>query len=143
MLSTLHTNSAAETLTRLANLGISPFDIASSVILLVAQRLVRQLCGFCKKPYLVNLEGGSAEQLYKAGNCSHCIDGYQNRLGLFEVIPLSSSMVERIAEGASTLEIAKLAQAQGQLTLFQSGLEKAKQGLTSFEEIKRVALNVS
>ncbi len=87
VLSTLHTNSAVETLARLTNLGISSFNIATSFSLLVAQRLVRKLCDFCKIPYLMQLNDNSTWRIYKAGSCSHCIDGYRNRLSLFEIIP--------------------------------------------------------
>lgn len=121
VLSTLHANSAAETLDRLINIGIPAFNIANSAILLVAQRLVRRICAHCK-----------------AQGCEHCSNGFRGRLGLFEIIPLVKKMKQAIMAGANSLEIQNLAQTEGLLTIYQSGLEKVAQGLTTLAEVNRV-----
>lgn len=148
VLSTLHTNSAAETLTRLVNLGIPAFNIAHSAILLVAQRLARRLCEYCKirpndlpQQHLkaLGFSGSEALNLYQARGCQHCTNGYRGRLGLFELLPLSKKISEQIINGANSFEIQKLAQVEGMMTIYQSGLEKVKQGLTTLEELNRVA----
>jgi type IV pilus assembly protein PilB len=151
VLSTLHTNSAAETLTRLGNLGIEAFNIASSVTLLIAQRLARRLCEHCKTirddlslQELIK-RGFSEEDLktlkiYKAVGCSQCTKGYHGRLGLFELMPISKTMAELIVSGANSFEILSLAEAEGMISIYQSGLEKIKQGLTTFEDLDRVTL---
>ncbi|WP_133134892.1 type IV-A pilus assembly ATPase PilB [Legionella nautarum] len=148
VLSTLHTNSAAETLTRLVNIGIPAFNIANSAILLVAQRLARRLCEYCKirrndlsQQHLktIGFCGSEALNLYQAKGCQYCTNGFRGRLGLFELLPLSKKISEQIMNGASSLEIQRLAQAEGMITIYQSGLEKVKQGLTTLEELNRVA----
>lgn len=152
VLSTLHTNSAADTLTRLANLGIPSFNIANSVSLLVAQRLARRLCDHCKiirkdlpAGSLVELGFNTEEldsiKLYKAQGCTYCTKGYCGRLGLFEVMPISKMLGQLIMSGGNSLDILKQAQLEGMLTLYQSGLEKIRQGLTTLEEINRVTVD--
>lgn len=149
VLSTLHTNSAAETLTRFKSLGIHVFDLANSVNLLVAQRLARRLCDHCKAirndlPPQTLVKLGFCEkelaslQLYKAGNCKFCTHGYRGRLGLFEIMPISKQIRQLIMSGENSMEILKQAQAEGMLNLYQTGLEKIKQGITTLEEIMRV-----
>jgi type IV pilus assembly protein PilB len=133
VLSTLHTNSAVETLTRLRNLGIPSYNLASSLSLLVAQRLARKLCEHCKIP-----SNGSS---YKAQGCALCNGGYQGRLGLFEIMPLSKNTEQLIMGEADSLEILRHSQQEGMLTLYQSALEKIEQGLTSYEEVQRIVVS--
>lgn len=151
VLSTLHTNSAAETLTRLVNMGIPSFNIASSVNLLVAQRLVRKLCMHCKVPRdditaksMMELGFSSDDvesiTLYKALGCAQCSKGYKGRVGLFEVLPMSKKIGQIIMDGGNSLDILHQAQTEGMLTIYQSGLEKMKQGVTSIEEVNRVTV---
>ncbi|WP_028387810.1 type IV-A pilus assembly ATPase PilB [Legionella fairfieldensis] len=152
VLSTLHTNSAAETLTRLHNLGIPLFNIAHSVSLLIAQRLARRLCDVCKKlqknpPQQHLMELGYTKNevktsfLYQAQGCDQCTNGYKGRIGLFEVLPVSKTISQLIISGVNSPAIHEQAQKEGMLTLWQSGLEKVKQGLTTLEEINRVLIN--
>ena len=152
VLSTLHTNSAAETLNRLMNMGVPTFNIASSVTLIIAQRLARKLCDYCKvlrddfsKPGLLGIGFSETDlegiQLYKAGGCPKCTNGYRGRIGLFEVLPMSKPLGELIMAGGNSLEILKTAQAEGMITIYQSGLEKVKQGTTTIEEINRVTVD--
>ncbi len=141
VLSTLHTNSAAETLTRLVNMGIPAFNIASSVTLIIAQRLARKLCEYCKiirEDVIANFEEIKS---YKAVGCPHCTKGYRGRIGLFEVLPMTKSLGELIMSGANSLDILKMAQATGMTSIYQSGLEKIKQGITTIEEINRVTVD--
>lgn len=152
VLSTLHTNSAAETLTRLLNMGIPSFQIASSINLIIAQRLVRKLCQHCKAVRdditLQNLQdpGLSATtehsvSLYKASSCALCTNGYHGRIGLFEVLPMSGTIARLIMSGASAMTLLKQAQTEGMLTIWQSGLDKIKQGITTIEEINRATMD--
>jgi type IV pilus assembly protein PilB len=152
VLSTLHTNSAAETLNRLVNMGIPTFNIASSVTIIIAQRLARKLCDQCKAvrddltPQGL-LELGFSEQdipglkIYKAVGCSQCTSGYRGRVGLYEVLPMTKPLGQMIMNGANSLEILKVAQSEGMLTIYQSGLQKIKQGITSLEEVNRVTVD--
>ena len=146
VLSTLHTNDAPASLIRLANMGVPGFNIASSVILITAQRLARRLCG-CKAavhiPEHALLEAGyspldldgSWTALGPVG-CERCKDsGYRGRVGLFQVLPISDEMNRLIMQGANTIEIAELAAREGVKTLRQAGLLKVKQGVTSLEEV--------
>ncbi len=149
VLSTLHTNSAAETLTRLINMGIPSFNIASSVSLLIAQRLVRKLCEHCKTTRTDFTEaslkelGFSADEartitLYKPKGCSACTQGFKGRMGLFEVLPVSKAIGQIIMSGGNALDILNQAQSEGMLTIYQSGLQKIKEGTTTVEEVNRV-----
>src|SRR5215471_3276709 len=150
VLSTLHTNDAPATLMRLANMGVAPFNIASSVILITAQRLARKLCSNCKKPEDIPPEalvgaGFSEEdidgswQAYGPTGCSECRNtGYKGRLGIYEVMPISDEMRQLIMRSGTSLDIAEQAQKEGIRNLRQSGLLKVKQGVTSLEEIEAV-----
>lgn len=148
VLSTLHTNSAPETLTRLLNMGVPAYNVASSVSLIIAQRLARRLCNHCKKPELLPeaelmRQGFTAEQLptmklFKPVGCEYCTGGYKGRVGIYEVMPISTLIAEKIMAGENSLEIAKQAQREGINNLRQSGLAKAAAGLTSLAEINRV-----
>lgn len=152
VLSTLHTNSAAESLNRLVNMGIPTFNIASSVTIIIAQRLARKLCEHCKVirddfTHLGLIELGFNNaflpdiKLYKAVGCDQCTNGYRGRVGLFEVLPMTKALGQLIMSGGNSLDILKIAQTNGMLTIYQSGLEQVKLGITSIEEINRVTVD--
>ena len=150
VLSTLHTNDAPTTLTRLLNMGVAPFNVASSVILITAQRLGRKLCTHCKRPEDIPpealLRAGFSEedldgswQAFAAVGCDHCGGtGYKGRVGIYEVMTISDEMRTLIMRSGNALEIADLAQREGIRNLRQSGLLKVKAGLMSLEEIEAV-----
>lgn len=152
VLSTLHTNSAAETLNRLVNMGIPTFNIASSVTIIIAQRLIRKLCEHCKvqRDDFTNqglLELGFKEsdlegiKLYSAVGCNQCTNGYRGRLGIYEVLSMNKEIGQLIMSGGNSMDILKLAQANGMLTIYESGLAKVKQGITTIEEVNRVTVD--
>jgi type IV pilus assembly protein PilB len=146
VLSTLHTNDAPATLVRLGNMGVAPFNVASSVILITAQRLARKLCT-CKQPAdlpkQAYLSAGFAEPdldgswvPYKAVGCERCKgSGYKGRVGIYQVMPITESMQDMILKQATALDISREAQRNGVRDLRQSGLWKVKQGITSLEEV--------
>ncbi|SEA51261.1 type IV-A pilus assembly ATPase PilB [Marinobacterium iners] len=150
VLSTLHTNSAPETLTRLRNMGVPAFNIATSVSLIIAQRLGRRLCESCKVP--VHLpeaalleQGFNAEdipglQLYDANpeGCSRCNRGYKGRVGIYEMLSMSGEVAECIMDNGNSIDILRVAKQQGFKTLRESGLLKVASGVTSLEEVNRV-----
>jgi type IV pilus assembly protein PilB len=149
VMSTLHTNDAPTTLTRMRNMGIAPFNIASSVILITAQRLARRLCGQCKKPMDIPYEtlidaGFKEEQVdgtwtpYHPVGCSACNNGYKGRVGIYQVMPIGEDMQRIILADGSALEIAEQARKEGVRSLRESGLSKVKLGLTSLEEVLAV-----
>lgn len=148
VLSTLHTNSAAETLMRMINMGVPAFNLATSVILIIAQRLARRLCAHCKKtailPKASLLEVGFLEAeidslvIYEPVGCEKCTQGYKGRVGIYEVLPISEQTAKIIMSGGSAIDIAAQAQAEGLLNLRQSGLQKIKEGVTSISEVMRV-----
>ncbi|GAA0841557.1 type IV-A pilus assembly ATPase PilB [Marinobacter szutsaonensis] len=149
VLSTLHTNSAAETLTRMMNMGVPAFNIATSVSLIIAQRLGRRLCNGCKQPAdvpqdVLLKEGFTQEQidtgftLYRPKGCDKCNGGYKGRVGIYEVVKVTEELANMIMEEASSIQIAKQAQAEGFQNLRQSALLKVIQGVTSLEEANRV-----
>ncbi len=149
VLSTLHTNDAPTTLTRMMNMGIPTFNIAASVILITAQRLARRLCPTCKAPLDVPrkalLEAGfKSEDLdgswtpYKPIGCSACNNGYKGRVGIYQVMPISEEIQRIILRGGSALDIAQQAGKEGVRTLRESGLLKVRQGMTSLEEVLSV-----
>ncbi len=139
VLSTLHTNDAPTTLTRLRNMGIAPFNIASSVILITAQRLARRLCPHCKQP--TDLPRQSLEDLdgswtpFRAVGCAHCNQGYKGRVGLYQVMPVTEAIQQIILRDGNALEIARQCEREGVRSLRQSGLHKVRQGVTSLEEV--------
>ena len=146
VLSTLHTNDAPTTLTRMRNMGIAPFNIASSVILITAQRLARRLCPNCKKPADIPretlLEAGFKEEdvdgswtPYRPVGCAMCTNGYKGRLGIYQVMPITEEIQRIILRDGSALEIAAQSQSEGVNSLRQSGLYKVKLGTTSLEEV--------
>ncbi len=148
VLSTLHTNSAPETLTRLANMGVPSFSIATSVTLIIAQRLGRRLCSKCKKPANIPkpalIEAGFTEAMLeeatinKAVGCEACSDGYKGRVGIYEVMKITDDISRIIMDGGNAIEIADAAQAAGFNDLRTSALIKVAQGITSLEEANRV-----
>ncbi len=149
VLSTVHTNSAAETLTRMANMGVSSFNIASAVSLIIAQRLARKLCSHCKEPIdipqeALRKEGFNSQEiqqatLYKAVGCKHCTQGYKGRIGIYEVVPITEAMRQLIMRDANAIDIHHQARKEGYPSLHRSGLLKVMQGITSLEEINRVS----
>nr|WP_320137014.1 type IV-A pilus assembly ATPase PilB [uncultured Amphritea sp.] len=151
VLSTLHTNSAAETLTRLRNMGVPAFNIATSVSLIIAQRLGRRLCTGCKKPTTIPeatlLEEGFTQEQIAAGlnlfehnpeGCNKCNKGYKGRVGVYETMKMTPEIAQVIMDNGSSLDILAKANEQGFRTLRKSGLRKVIQGVTSLEEMNRV-----
>ncbi|MDO6815601.1 type IV-A pilus assembly ATPase PilB [Cobetia amphilecti] len=154
VLSTLHTNSAPETLTRLSNMGIAPFNIASSVSLIIAQRLARRLCTHCRQPTEIPPEamasmgfsednGFSAVELeaatiFRPVGCSQCTLGYKGRVGIYEVMPISDEMSRLIMREGTAIELADQARKEGLSDLRRSGLRKVMSGMTSLEEVNRI-----
>ncbi|MGY6278137.1 type IV-A pilus assembly ATPase PilB [Methylomonas sp. MgM2] len=148
VLSTLHTNDAPQTINRLVQMGIEPFNIVSAVILIMAQRLARRLCEHCKKesdfPENIWLSAGFKREdigtftIYEPVGCEHCNNGYKGRVGIYQVLPISEKMRALILRGGNAMEMAELAKAEGVNDLRASGLLKVRQGITSLEEIDRV-----
>lgn len=149
VLSTLHTNDAPTTLTRMRNMGIAPFNIASSVILITAQRLARRLCPVCKTPadipHEALVDAGYDENeidgswvTYRPVGCSACNNGYKGRVGIYQVMPISEEIQRIILRDGSALEIAEQAKLEGVRSLREAGLHKARIGLTSLEEVLAV-----
>jgi type IV pilus assembly protein PilB len=148
VISTLHTNDAPQTLTRLINMGIAPFNIASAVSLIIAQRLGRRLCSHCKQPLDIPKEallkeGFKEEELddltiYGPIGCDQCNGGYKGRVGIYQVMPISEAMGKLIMEGGNALQLADLSKSEGVNDLHASGLIKIKQGILSLEELNRI-----
>ncbi|GLZ84023.1 type 4 fimbrial assembly protein PilB [Metapseudomonas resinovorans] len=148
VLSTLHTNSAAETLTRLRNMGVPAFNIATSVNLIIAQRLARKLCSHCKKevdvPRETLINEGFPEnrigsfKLYAPVGCENCNQGYKGRVGIYEVVKITPPLQQLIMEEGNSIQIAQQARRDGFNDLRTSGLVKAMNGITSLEEVNRV-----
>jgi type IV pilus assembly protein PilB len=149
VLSTLHTNDAPQSLTRLANMGVAPFNIASSILLIMAQRLTRKLCVHCRavedvpREALIE-EGFAAEEvddgltIYRAVGCERCTNGYKGRVGIFQVMGVSEAIGRLIMEGGNAMQLADQARREGVADLRASGLRKVKAGITSLEEVNRV-----
>jgi len=151
VLSTLHTNDAPRTLTRLVDMGVKPYAIATSVSLIIAQRLARRLCDNCKEvrdvpAEALQKEGFTAEEIengltiFGPKGCKSCNEGYKGRVGIFQVMEVSETMGRIIMEGGNAMQIADQAAAEGVLDLRQAGLNKVKDGITSLEEINRVTI---
>jgi type IV pilus assembly protein PilB len=149
VLSTLHTNDAPQTLTRLANMGVAPFNIASSVLLIMAQRLTRRLCVHCREPEDLPrealLEEGFTDDeidegltIYRAVGCERCTGGYKGRVGIFQVMGVSDAIGRLIMEGGNAMQLADQARREGVGDLRASGLRKVKAGIISLEEVNRV-----
>jgi type IV pilus assembly protein PilB len=147
VLSTLHTNDAPSTLTRLANMGVPPFNIASAVNLIIAQRLARRLCPHCKQPLEVPkhalLKAGFREEdlnglvVHGAVGCDSCNGGYKGRVGIYQVMPVTPAIGEIIMRGGNQLDIQKQAEKEGIPDLRRSGLKKVMDGVTSLDEVER------
>jgi type IV pilus assembly protein PilB len=146
VMSTLHTNDAPTTLTRLLNMGVAPFNIASSVLLITAQRLARRLCENCKKPAEYPRESllragfkdtdlDGSWKPYRAVGCSSCTNGYKGRVGLYQVMPITEAIQRIILSEGTALDIAQQAQKEGVRDLRQSGLVKVRSGVTTLEEV--------
>jgi len=151
VLSTLHTNDAPQTLTRMVDMGVKPYAIATSVSLIIAQRLARRLCGNCKVPRDIPKEAllkeGFTEadvagglKIYGPKGCANCTDGYKGRVGIYQVLPVSDSIARIILAGGSAVEIGQQAAKEGVWDLRRAGLEKVKSGLTSLEEVNSVTV---
>ena len=152
VLSTLHTNDAPQTLTRMVDMGVKPYAIATSVSLIIAQRLARRLCPACKAPLTLPAEallkeGFTEDQVmrgdfkvHKAVGCSQCTDGYKGRVGLYEVLPVTEAIGRIILEGGSAPHIRDQARKEGVWDLRTAGLKKVMDGLTSLEEVNRVTV---
>jgi len=147
VLSTLHTNDAPQTVTRLMNMGIAPYNITSSVTLVIAQRLARRLHD-CRKPMTLPPAALLAEgfkesdladlHLFDAGGCSACNEGYKGRTGIYQTMPLSESISKIILSGGNAIQIAEVARAAGIRDLRASALLKVKNGISSLAEVNRV-----
>jgi len=151
VLSTLHTNDAPQTLTRLVDMGVKPYAIATSVSLIIAQRLARKLCVNCKQPIDIPADALRKEgfdeadiergfRVFKAVGCSSCTDGYKGRMGIYQVMPVTETIGRIIMQGGGALDIGDQASKDGIWNLRRSGLEKVKAGVTSLEEINNVTI---
>ncbi len=149
VLSTLHTNDAPQSLTRLANMGVPPFNIASSILLIMAQRLTRKLCVHCREvedvPWEALIEEGFTPEeieegltIYRPVGCERCTGGYKGRAGIFQVMTVSDAIGRLIMEGGNAMQLADQAHQEGVADLRASGLRKVKAGITSLEEVNRV-----
>ena len=154
MLSTLHTNSACASITRLIDMGIEPFLIASTLTVVIAQRLVRRLCEKCKEPYtpeaeeLRRLPNGGSDlinlnvPIFKAKGCSQCFNsGYKGRMPIFEVLKMSPLVIQLTLARADASKIEEAAKKEGMTSLIDDGILKIKQGITSIEEVLTVAIS--
>jgi type IV pilus assembly protein PilB len=151
VLSTLHTNDAPKTLTRLVDMGVKPYAIASTVSLIIAQRLARRLCDNCKEikdiPEEALLQEGfdkeevSSLRVYGPVGCKHCNDGYKGRVGIYQVMPVTEGIARIIMEGGNASQIADKAADEGVWDLRRAALQKVKDGITSLDEINRVTID--
>ena len=151
VLSTLHTNDAPQTLTRLIDMGVKPYAIATSVSLIIAQRLARRLCNYCKQPMEIPTEALLKEgfdpavvekglTIYSPKGCGNCTDGYKGRVGIYQVLPCTDAIGRIIMEGGNAINIADQARLEGVWDLRASGLKKVADGLTSLEEVNSVTV---
>ena len=151
VLSTLHTNSSSETLNRLLNMGLSAFNVATSVSLIIAQRLARKLCVHCRELHqdlpeeILKQEGfndpdlaNRSATIYKARGCKKCIKGYSGRMGVYETLVISPAISAVILNGGSAIDILAAAKKEGFRTLRTSALRKAMDGTISIEEANRI-----
>jgi type IV pilus assembly protein PilB len=152
VLSTLHTNDAPQTLTRMVDMGVKPYAIATSVSLIIAQRLARKLCVTCKQRLdipaeALHKEGFTDEEIKKGltifgpKGCNNCVDGYKGRIGIYQVMPVSEAIGRIIMEGGNALQISAEAKREGVADLRASGMKKVKDGLTSIDEINSVTVD--
>src|SRR5271169_639002 len=151
VLSTLHTNDAPQTLTRLVDMGVKPYAIATSVSLIIAQRLARKLCSVCKQPIDIPSEAAKKEgfesadiangiRVFRAVGCGQCTDGYKGRLGIYQVMPVTDTIGRIIMEGGGAMNVNDQAVKDGVWNLRRAGLEKVKTGATSLEEVNSVTI---
>ncbi len=151
VLSTLHTNDAPQTLTRLVDMGVKPYAIATSVSLIIAQRLARRLCNHCKQPLEIPAEALLREgfrkedidtgmRIYGPKGCGNCTDGYKGRVGIYQVMPLTEAIGRIIMEGGNAITINDQAKKEGVWDLRTAGLNKVRNGLTSLEEVNSVTI---
>jgi len=151
VLSTLHTNDAPQTLTRLVDMGVKPYAIATSVSLIIAQRLARRLCSHCKVPMDIPREAlvkegfhasdiESGMRIFAPKGCQNCTDGYKGRVGIYQVMPVTDTIARLILAGGSAVDISDQSAKEGFWDLRRSGLEKVKSGLTSLEEVNSVTI---
>ena len=150
VLSTLHTNDAPQTITRLMNMGVPAYNIASSLSLIIAQRLARRLCSNCRKPAKIPKEELIKEgfpeeevddlELFEANGCDQCNDGYKGRTGIYQVMPMSEAMGQIIMSGGNAMDIAKQSLEEGVADLRQSALKKCMVGLIDLKEANRVTV---
>jgi type IV pilus assembly protein PilB len=151
VLSTLHTNDAPQTLTRLVDMGVKPYAIATSVSLIIAQRLARRLCSNCKVPMDIPREAllkegfqpadiESGIRIFAPKGCANCTDGYKGRVGIYQVMPVTETIARLILAGGSAVDIADQSTKEGFWDLRRSGLEKVRNGLTSLEEVNSVTI---
>jgi type IV pilus assembly protein PilB len=152
VLSTLHTNDAPKTLTRMVDMGVKPYAIASTVSLIIAQRLARRLCDNCKEIIEVPAEAllkegftqadvDSGITIFHAKGCNLCTNGYKGRVGIYQVMPVTETIGRIIMEDGNAMQIAEQSRKDGIPDLRQSGLKKVKDGITSLEEINRVTID--
>src|ERR1700690_2911632 len=152
VLSTLHTNDAPQTLTRLVDMGVKPYAIATSVSLIIAQRLARKLCNNCKQSMDIPAEALRKEgfeeaeiqrgiRIYKAVGCGQCTDGYKGRMGIYQVMPVTDTIGRIIMEGGGAIQISDQATKDGIWNLRRAGLQKVRDGVTSLEEVNNVTID--
>jgi type II secretory ATPase GspE/PulE/Tfp pilus assembly ATPase PilB-like protein len=150
VLATLHANDAASTITRLIDIGVPPFLVGSSLILVMAQRLIRRICGECKEPValteqeklLLNLKPGENREVFQGKGCTKCRQtGYYGRIGIFELMPIHASIRQRIFENANQDVIRAAALAQKMKTLRESALDKLFAGVTSVHEVLKTTVS--
>lgn len=152
VLSTLHTNDAPQTLTRLVDMGVKPYAIATSVSLIIAQRLARKLCPNCKTKLDIPVEALHKEgftdddirkglAIFGAKGCSQCVDGYKGRVGIYQVLPVTEAIGRIIMEGGNAISINDEARREGVWDLRRAGLQKVKDGMTSLDEVNRVTVD--
>lgn len=148
VLSTIHTNDAVKTVTRLLDMEIEPFLIASSLSGIISQRLVRCLCSECSyedeptpsEVVMFKKYGMDIDHVKRAKGCPSCnFKGYAGRVGIFEVLPITKNFQRLIAENANVIELTKQARNEGMMTILESGLQKVKKGITTLEEVLKVA----
>ena len=151
VMSTLHTNDGPQTLTRLMDMGVPPFAVATTINIIIAQRLARRLCTNCKKPVEIPSDALLAEgfteaqvatrfRVYQAVGCDQCNGGYKGRTGIYQVMPITDSLKRLIMDGANAIAIADQAQKEGVPNIRQSALKKVMDGVTSLEEINSVTM---
>jgi type IV pilus assembly protein PilB len=152
VLSTLHTNDAPQTLTRMVDMGVKPYAIATSVSLIIAQRLARKLCPNCKQKLDIPVEAlhkeGFTDEEIKKGltifgpkGCANCVDGYKGRVGIYQVMPVSEAIGRIIMEGGNAMQISAEAKREGVWDLRTAGLKKVRDGMTSIDEINSVTVD--